>query len=81
MNTINITKSINKLHLFFSVLSVEPDTITFNKDGKEIAGVIILKNITADKSLSYKVYIMLYFVTFGYHGSYLLKYIDVQDIT
>ncbi|EFN78120.1 motile sperm domain-containing protein 2 [Harpegnathos saltator] len=37
------------------LLSVEPDAITFNKDGKEITGVIILKNITTDKTLSYKI--------------------------
>ncbi|XP_014481736.1 PREDICTED: motile sperm domain-containing protein 2-like [Dinoponera quadriceps] len=37
------------------LLSVEPDAITFNKDGKEITGVIILKNITTDKILSYKI--------------------------
>ncbi|XP_032679586.1 motile sperm domain-containing protein 2-like isoform X2 [Odontomachus brunneus] len=37
------------------LLSVEPDAIIFNKDGKEIIGVIILKNITTDKILSYKI--------------------------
>ncbi|XP_043248458.1 motile sperm domain-containing protein 2-like [Colletes gigas] len=36
-------------------LSIEPKTITFNKTGNEIAGTITLKNITADKPLSYKI--------------------------
>lgn len=42
--------------MFVSVLSIEPvEAITFNKDGNDITGKITLKNITADKSLSYKV--------------------------
>lgn len=42
--------------MFVSVLSIEPgEAITFNKDGNDINGVITLKNITNDKSLSYKV--------------------------
>lgn len=48
-----------ELLFFVLVLSVEPDAITFNKDGKEIIGVIILKNITTDKILSYKVFAIL----------------------
>lgn len=42
--------------LFISVLSIEPgDAITFKKDGNDINGIITLKNIANDKSLSYKV--------------------------
>ncbi|KAL0116879.1 hypothetical protein PUN28_010034 [Cardiocondyla obscurior] len=38
------------------LLSIEPtEIITFNKDGNDIAGTISLKNITTDKSLSYKI--------------------------
>ncbi|XP_076169948.1 motile sperm domain-containing protein 2-like isoform X2 [Ptiloglossa arizonensis] len=37
------------------LLSIEPKTIRFNKTGNEIAGTITLKNITADKPLSYKI--------------------------
>jgi len=43
--------------MFAPVLSIEPtEIITFNKDGNDITGTITLKNITTDKSLSYKVY-------------------------
>lgn len=43
--------------MFVSVLSIEPlEAITFNKDGNDITGTITLKNITTDKSLSYKVH-------------------------
>ncbi|XP_011631817.1 motile sperm domain-containing protein 2-like isoform X1 [Pogonomyrmex barbatus] len=38
------------------LLSIEPtETITFNKDGNDITGIITLKNITTDKNLSYKI--------------------------
>ncbi|XP_077260747.1 motile sperm domain-containing protein 2 [Temnothorax americanus] len=38
------------------LLSIEPtEVITFNKDGNDITGTITLKNITPDKSLSYKI--------------------------
>lgn len=38
------------------LLYIEPgEAITFNKDGNDINGVITLKNITNDKSLSYKI--------------------------
>lgn len=39
------------------MLSIEPtEIITFNKDGNDVTGTITLKNITTDKSLSYKVH-------------------------
>lgn len=37
------------------LLSVEPQAITFSKVENEIAGTITLKNVTADKPLSYKI--------------------------
>ncbi|EGI62159.1 PREDICTED: motile sperm domain-containing protein 2-like [Acromyrmex echinatior] len=38
------------------LLSIEPtEIITFNKDGNDVTGTITLKNITTDKSLSYKI--------------------------
>lgn len=52
-------------------MSVEPDTIVFNKDGNEIAGIIILKNITTDKPLSYKVCI---YIPFCYNKYYYNNY-------
>jgi len=49
--------------MFVPVLSIEPvEAITFNKDGNDIAGTITLKNITTDKSLSYKVYIFYIYI-------------------
>ncbi|KAG6797794.1 motile sperm domain-containing protein 2 [Apis mellifera caucasica] len=37
------------------LLSIEPDAVIFNKSGNEIGGSILLKNVTSDKPLSYKV--------------------------
>lgn len=52
----NIVQKNVYLILCVSVLSIEPvEAITFNKDGNDITGTITLKNITTDKSLSYKV--------------------------
>jgi len=49
------------------VLSIEPtEIITFNKDGNDITGTITLKNITTDKSLSYKVYEYCYLIFNNY---------------
>ncbi|XP_012529246.1 motile sperm domain-containing protein 2 [Monomorium pharaonis] len=48
----NIGDQINEEQL----LSIEPsEVITFNKDRNDIAGTITLKNISSDKSLSYKI--------------------------
>ncbi|EFN71009.1 Motile sperm domain-containing protein 2 [Camponotus floridanus] len=48
----NIGEQTNEEQL----LSIEPmEAITFNKDGNDITGTITLKNITTDKSLSYKI--------------------------
>jgi len=45
------------------VLSIEPtEIITFNKDGNDVTGTITLKNITTDKSLSYKVHENCYLI-------------------
>ncbi|KAK0081503.1 hypothetical protein PV325_012053 [Microctonus aethiopoides] len=38
-----------------SMLAITPDVISFNKDGQEIIGTIVLKNQTTDKCLSYKI--------------------------
>lgn len=54
--------------MFASVLSIEPtEIITFNKDGNDVTGTIILKNITTDKSLSYKVHIDI--MLFNYYNN------------
>ncbi|KAF7385774.1 motile sperm domain-containing protein 2-like [Vespula maculifrons] len=37
------------------LLLIEPEAVTFNKEGNEIVGRIILKNVTTDKPLSYKI--------------------------
>ncbi|KAK2576563.1 hypothetical protein KPH14_005236 [Odynerus spinipes] len=37
------------------LLSIEPEAIIFNKEGNEIIGRIVLKNVTTDKPLSYKI--------------------------
>lgn len=37
------------------LLSIEPEVIIFNKEGNKIIGRIMLQNVTADKSLSYKI--------------------------
>ncbi|XP_024936528.1 motile sperm domain-containing protein 2 isoform X2 [Cephus cinctus] len=37
------------------MLSVDPESITFNKEGNEVSGTITLKNLTTDKCLSYKI--------------------------
>lgn len=36
-------------------LSIEPEAVTFNKEGNEIIARIVLKNVTTDKHLSYKI--------------------------
>lgn len=52
-------------YFFVPVLSIEPtEVITFNKDGNDITGTITLKNITTDKSLSYKVHKIVYYISY-----------------
>lgn len=49
------------IHVYLCiVLAVEPDVLIFNKTGNEIIGTISLKNIMADKNLSYKVSMACY---------------------
>ncbi|KAH0535199.1 motile sperm domain-containing protein 2-like [Cotesia glomerata] len=38
-----------------SMLAISPDVISFNKEGPEIIGTIVLKNTTTEKFLSYKI--------------------------
>lgn len=55
-----------------SVLSIEPaETITFIKEGNDIAGTITLKNIAPDKTLSYKASVALYSIMIMHYLEYI----------
>lgn len=56
----NKKKFILFFNLLFPVLLIEPEAVTFNKEGNEIVGRIILKNVTTDKPLSYKVQLNIF---------------------
>lgn len=61
--------------MFVLVLSIEPvEAITFNKDGNDITGTITLKNITTDKSLSYKVLFSISFLSYIYYFIIIILY-------
>lgn len=68
----NKKKFILFFTLPFPVLSIEPETVTFNKEGNEIIGRIILKNVTTDKALSYKVRLNGFFFVISKHLSCIL---------
>lgn len=76
----NKKKFILFFTLPFPVLSIEPETVTFNKEGNEIIGRIILKNVTTDKALSYKVRLNGFFFFFCYFQPYLSCILIIDNL-
>lgn len=54
-------------YYYFLVLGIVPDVISFNREGQEIIGTLLLKNQTTDKYLSYKVIIIFFLALFKFY--------------